>query len=206
MADFLKNLSERLNQPLTIDRDRWIAVSILLGLITLILLFGIWPLISATSEDRERAEDLNFRLARLQKIVAEKPSIMATRQQLTEASQNDEYFLPRETGSLAAANLQTLIKETVSEAEGELTSTQALPERTEDKFTRITVKVRMNGRSDILKSILHKLESSKPYLLVDNLNIRPVRMPRNPADKSPLPPERLSIDFDVSGYMKGAGP
>lgn len=205
MADFLKNLSNRLNQPLTINRDRWMAVGILLSLITTILLFGVWPLISATSDYRERADDLSFRLARLQKVVSERPAIMAARQKLTDESQDDEFFLPRETGSLAAANLQTLIKEIVSEAEGELTSTQALPERSEDTFTRVTVKVRMNGRSDILKSILYKLESSKPYLLVDNLNIRPVRMPRNPADKSPIPPERLSIDFDVSGYMKGAG-
>ncbi len=33
-------------------------------------------------------------------------------------------------------------------------------------------------------------------------NIRPIRIPRNPGAKNPQIPDRLSVDFDVVGYMR----
>jgi general secretion pathway protein M len=98
--------------------------------------------------------------------------------------------------------LQTKIKEAVGNAGGELTSTQVIPERSEERFTRIAVKVRMNGSTEVLRQVLHAFESSTPYLFIENLNIRPIRMPRNPAAKNPQIPDKLSVDFDVVGYMQ----
>jgi len=49
---------------------------------------------------------------------------------------------------------------------------------------------------------LYDFESSTPFLFVQNLNIRPIRMPRNPASRQPQALLKLSVDFDVVGYMR----
>ena len=54
----------------------------------------------------------------------------------------------------------------------------------------------------MLRQILHNFEAGKPYLFIDNLNIRPIRIPRNPNDKNQHFDDRLSVDFDVIGYMQ----
>jgi general secretion pathway protein M len=65
-----------------------------------------------------------------------------------------------------------------------------IPEKNEENAVRIGVKIRLTGSSSMLRQVLQNFESGKPYLFIENLNIRPIRMPR------------LSVDFDVAGYMQ----
>ncbi len=160
------------------------------------------PLIGMAHEYSESVDELQFRLRRLSKVAAEKEPLAEGLERIKSEGQQDERFLTRNTAALASADLQTQIKTAVSEAGGELTSTQVIPERNEQGFTRVAVKVRMNGSTKVLRQTLHSFESATPLLFVENLNIRPIRMPRNPAAKNPQIPDRLSVDFDVVGYMR----
>lgn len=178
-------------------------MSLLLGVLVL-LYFGVAaPLLSISREYRESREELLFRLERLQRTAAGKGVLLQKLERLKAEGQSDTRFLSKNTAALASAELQTQIKQAVGDAGGELTSTQVIPERSEEKFSRIAVKVRMNGSTDVLRQVLHTFESAKPYLFIENLNIRPIRMPRNPAAKNPAIPDKLSVDFDVVGYMQG---
>lgn len=160
------------------------------------------PLLSLSREYNDSIEDLQFRLERLQRVAAQKSGLEERLAKIGAEAQQDDRFMQKNTAALASADLQTQIKDVVSQAGGELTSTQVIPERTEEKFTRIAVKVRMNGSTPQLRQVLHNFESAKPYQFIENLNIRPIRMPRNPAAKNPQIPDRLSVDFDVVGYMR----
>lgn len=160
------------------------------------------PLIGLTGKTREEAEDLAFRLQRLQRVAGEKDGLLRRLDKIKAESRKEENFLPRNTASLASAELQTQIKDIVGLAGGELTSTQVIPEQDESGFTRVAIKVRMSGSTPVLRNVLHRIESAQPFLFVENLNIRPIRMPRNPTVKNPAIPDRLSIDFDVIGYMR----
>ena len=114
-------------------------------------------------------------------------------------------MLSRDTAALASADLQTLIKEAVNSVGGELISTQVIPERKEEQFTRVAVKLRMTGSTQMLRDVLHSFESNRPLLFVENLNIRPIRnmQPQMPGRKPAKVVDKLSIDFDVVGYMRG---
>ena len=202
MGDFLKNLIKRLNQPLAINASRWSALGILLALIAILYWLVAMPLMGLYLGYRENIDDLQFRLSRLQKVASEKNGLQDNLEKLKSLGRGDESFFPTQAASLASAALQTQIKQAVTEAGGELTSTQVVPERNEEQFSRIGVKVRMSGSTPILKDVLYHFESTKPFLFVENLNIRPIRMPRNPAAKNKPMPDRLSIDFDVVGYMR----
>jgi general secretion pathway protein M len=180
-----------------------LALGILVGVIALFYLTAIAPLVATAREYSEAVDDLRFRLQRYQKVAAEKDDLLAKLEQIKAAGKQDERFIARDTAALASADLQSMVKEIVSQAGGELTSTQVIPERKEENFTRIAVKIRVNGSTDVLRDVLHSIETSKPMLFVENLNIRPIRMPRNPATKQSQPVDKLSFDCDVIGYMQG---
>jgi len=179
-----------------------LALGILAGVLLLIHLVVIAPLTGLTREYADTVSDLQFRLERYRKVAQEKEPVLAQLERIRLEGEQDQHYLTRATAALASADLQTRIKETVGKAGGELTSTQVIPERKEDRFTRVAVKVRMNGRTEVIREVLHDFESSTPFLFVQNLNIRPIRMPRNPATKQPQPLLKLSVDFAVVGYMR----
>lgn len=205
MGGFLKNPILKhpiLTSPISINKSRLSALGLLFAVLAVLYLAVISPLAGLARQYEESIEDLGFRLQRLQKIAAEKENLVRRLEKIRAEGQNDERFIAKNTAALASAELQTQIKEIVSEAGGELTSTQVIPEHAEERFTRIAVKVRMNGGTQVLREVLHRFESAKPNLFIENLNIRPIRMPRNPAAKNPQIPDRLSVDFDVVGYMR----
>jgi len=187
---------------LPVSKSRGLALGILAGVLLLIHLVVIAPLTGLTREYADTVSDLQFRLERYRKVAQEKEPVLAQLERIRLEGEQDQHYLTRATAALASADLQTRIKETVGKAGGELTSTQVIPERKEDRFTRVAVKVRMNGRTEVIREVLHDFESSTPFLFVQNLNIRPIRMPRNPATKQPQPLLKLSVDFDVVGYMR----
>lgn len=191
-----------LNQPIQINKSRWAALGLLFGLLAVLYWVVAAPLIGMAHEYNESVDELQFRLRRLSKVAAEKEPLAEGLERIKSEGLQDERFLARNTAALASADLQTQIKAAVSEAGGELTSTQVIPERNEQGFTRVAVKVRMNGSTKVLRQALHSFESATPLLFVENLNIRPIRMPRNPNAKNPQVPDRLSVDFDVVGYMR----
>lgn len=202
MGGFLKNLAERLSKPIEINTSKLAAVGLLLLLIVLLIGGVVYPLMNLGQEYRERVEDLQFRLDRLQQVARNKDALTQRLERIKMLAQKNDAFLPTNTAALASAELQTRIKQTVSSAGGELSSTQVIPERNEENAVRIGVKMRLTGSTSMLRQVLQDFESGKPYLFIENLNIRPIRMPRNPRDKNPVIEDRLSIDFDVIAYMQ----
>lgn len=191
-----------LTSPININKSRLAALGILFAILGL-LYFGIaGPLIGLYQENSDSIESLQFRLQKLRRVASEKEALMQRVERVRAAGKSDNRFLTKNTAALASAEMQTDIKQAVSEAGGELTSTQVIPERAEERFNRIAVKVRMNGSTDVLRNVLYRFETASPYFFIENLNIRPIRVPRNPHDKNQQIPDRLSIDFDVVGYMQ----
>lgn len=157
------------------------------------------------SEYAEKIEDLEFKLQKLRKTAAEKDEWLKRLQEIKQQGETEGRLIARETAALASADLQTLIKDAVSRVGGELISTQVIPERKEEQFTRVAVKVRMTSTTPMLRDVLYAFETNRPLLFVENLNIRPIRnvQPQLPGRKAPKVQDKLSVDFDVVGYMRG---
>ena len=202
MDDFLKKVIKVSREPIAISPSRLRAVGFLASSLFFLALFILFPIVQSTLDAKSNYESIIFRIKRLEHLAAHKDEMISELYTLRGASASDSNFLPTESPSLSSANLQAIIKKTVTEAGGELTSTQVIPDHAEGDFIVITVKVRMNGDSPTLRKVLHSFEITIPYLFIDNLNIRPIRMPINPANKNQLVPDKLSIDFDVLGYMR----
>jgi len=173
-----------------------LAVPLLLGYAVLIA-----PYRQLLAENRERIADLQFQLERLQKVVSRIPLWQQQLKELEAFQADNRYYLTGTTPALASAALQNLLGEVVREADGEMASTQTLPAKSEDGFTRIAVRIRFSASTTALRQILHTIESGRPLLIVENLTVRPMRGRRDPRTRQIVPVDKLNVDMRVAGYM-----
>jgi general secretion pathway protein M len=108
-------------------------------------------------------------------------------------------FMQSSTESLAAAELQSRIKSSVEAAHGELKSTQILPGREDGGFRRAAIRGQITVDLDQLQRVFYQLESSTPFLFLDNVEIRARTAPRGKAQgENPS----LDVRFDLYGYLR----
>lgn len=183
--------------------QRWVALGLLAVVILLVLFLAVIPLLSTGMEYHEQKQDLVFRLQRAKQIVARKEQVKQGVAQIKKQYQSQNYFSRSTTVALASAELQKFIKETITQAGGQLTSTQVLASKNQDDFNRVTVKVRMSGDIDVLRNLLFGIESSIPLMIVEQIDIRPVRGKRNRKTRKIEPSNQLNVNFQVTGFMRG---
>jgi len=182
--------------------QRWLALA-LLGLVLFTVIFLVLlPLFSSWLDYREQKNDLLFRLQRQQAIVARRDSVAQNLESLNQQYQQQGYLSDSDTEALASAELQNIVKTAVTEAGGQLTSTQGLPGKAEEDFVRVAVKVRMSGSIEALRAVLHSLDTNMPLLLVDQLDISPVRGARNRTTNKMDPSSQLNVSFEVISFMR----
>ena len=181
---------------------RWLALGLLLGIVLLLAAVVVAPLISAANDYREQAEELRFRLQRARQIVARKQSVAENLEKLKRQQQTLGFLSSRGTVALASADLQQFVKNAIADAGGQLNSTQVLPVTELDGLQKIAVKVRMKGSIEVLRHVLHEIETSVPLMRVEQLDIRPVRGRRNRKTRRLEPTNELNINFQVVTFMR----
>jgi len=188
--------------------QRWLAVGLLAAVLALALVLVIIPLISYGLTYYDEKNDLMFRLQRQQKIVARKDTVAQNLETVKKQFVEQGFFSNRDTEALASADLQNIVKTAVTEAGGQLTSTQGLPGKTDNGFNRVSVRVRMSCTIDALRTVLAAFATTTPVLIVDQLDIAPVRGNRNNnrgANKID-PSAQLNVSFQVVSFMRAGQP
>ncbi len=183
-------------------QQRWLALALLLFLLFILVFVVIVPVVSASWDYYDQQQELGFRLQRAKKIVARKPAISEAVANIKQQYQQQNYFSKRDKESLASADLQKFIKSSISQAGGELTSTQVLPHSSEQGFKQVKVKVRMSGDIEVLRNVLHDIESSGQIMLITQLDLRPVRGRRNRKTRKIEPSDKLNANFQVVAFMR----
>ena len=121
---------------------------------------------------------------------------------ITSQHETQGYFNSQETDALASAEMQEFIKKAIVDAGGQLSSTQALPVSSDDNFNKITVRVRMTGNSAELRTVLYKIETSEPLIIIDQIDIRPMRGTRNRTTRQIESSNELNINFQAVSFMR----
>lgn len=113
------------------------------------------------------------------------------------------HFLKSASPALAAAEIQELAKNIVETNGGKLNSMQILPHKDDGLYRQIPVSLQLTGTLAAMKKMLFALESSRPYLFIDNFS---VRSPMAFVSRNTSAPEpELVIQFDLTGYaLKGS--
>lgn len=190
---------ELTNNP---QAQRWLAVGLLAFVVLLVILVIVLPVINKGLELHETKENLAFTLGKYERILAGKDAIVRNIAAIKQQHERQGYFNTQGTSALASAQMQEFIKQTIVQAGGQLSSTQVLPSTNKDKFSRITVSVRMTGNIEVLRSVLYKLETATPLIVIEQMDIRPMRSVRNRMTHQIEPSNGLNINFQAIGFMR----
>ena len=183
-------------------KQRWLAVGLLISVVLIISLIVIVPLLSKGLELHKSKNDLMFRLQQYERILATKNTINASMAKIKQQHDQQGYFNSQETDALASAEMQAFIKKTIVDAGGQLSSTQALPVNNKNKFSRITVSVRMKGNSEVLRTVLYKIETSTPLIIIDQIDIRPMHGAMNNITRQIDSSNELNVNFQAVSFMR----
>ncbi|PPD35898.1 MAG: general secretion pathway protein GspM [Methylomonas sp.] len=182
--------------------QRWLAVGLLLLVIAALIFAVLLPLVSAGLAYYDEKNDLLFRLQRQQTIAGRETQVKEQLELIKQQFLEQGYFSSSSTEALASAELQNIVKTAVADAGGQLTSTQGLPGKLTDGFFRVAVKVRMTGSTESLVGVLHTIESAVPILVVDQLDINPVRGVRNRKTNKIDSSDQLNVSFQVVSFLR----
>ncbi|WP_374086131.1 type II secretion system protein GspM [Methylomicrobium lacus] len=182
--------------------QRGLAVGLLVAVILLVIAAVFVPAVSKWMELHEEKGQLALKLKQYERILAGKDAVVASVGTIKEAIQEQNYFNSQSTEALASAEVQEFIKKAIVDAGGQLSSTQALPVKSKDKFSLLTVSVRMTGNSEVLRSVLYRLETSTPLIIIDQLDIRPMRGVRNRQTRQIEQTNDLNVNFQAVSFMR----
>ena len=182
--------------------ERWLALGLLMVVLIMSVLVFFTPLINKGLELIDDKNNLVIKLQQYERILAKKETITANMADITSQHETQGYFNSQETDALASAEMQEFIKKTIVEAGGQLSSTQALPINDKENFNRITVRVRMTGNSHVLRTVLYKIETSKPLIIIDQIDIRPMRGIRNRTTRQIELSNELNVNFQAVCFMR----
>ena len=132
----------------------------------------------------------------------ETASLERRRDILKREAQSGPNLLRGANPSVAAASLQQFIRSAVQAERGTLQSVQILPAKAEVGYRRVTVRSQVDLNATGLRNLMHRIESSRPLLFVDNIDIRPGQQIANVA--SGEVEMRLTIRFDIYGFVRAA--
>ena len=113
----------------------------------------------------------------------------------------DQYYLKGNVPALAAAEIQGMAKKTIESNGGKLASMSIVPINDEEEgYREVAVSVQFASSIRSLRQILYILESSHPFLFIDNATFRSVtKIPYMPV--AGVEPQ-VSVQLDLIGFAK----
>lgn len=163
-------------------------------------LVPVWLLAGRYDGEIELAER---RLAAQRRLAAEGAGLEPKLEALMRRRDSDRRYLSSSSEALAGAELQSIVKRRVLPSGGQVLSTQILGSQPEEGFTRVTLKLKMRATLEKLVEIFYALETSTPYLFLDNVSVRYRGGVRRSGAAAALPAQPLDVDLELSGYMRG---
>jgi len=109
------------------------------------------------------------------------------------------FFLKNTAPNLAGAELSDLVRAAIENNSGRITTSQSPAPREDARFRQTFVTVQFFATTPALAKILVALDTQVPYVVVDNLTIRPLNAFRGFKPAQGQEPE-LNVQMDVSAW------
>ncbi len=190
--------------PQIADRDRWLALALLLGVLAVAYVLLVHPWWSVPMrEANERVQSMQERELRQRLQLQQAPEVA---KRLLQA--RDPGFLPEASAELATAALVQRLETIVRQASPgnrscAITNRSPMTEQRRDRFARVVVQVRLRCGTPELAAVLHSIETGTPRLFVGNLNVLAQRFFFSPGTGATAGQREggLDVSFDLYGYL-----
>jgi hypothetical protein len=185
-------------RPLDPRQSRALAVALLFVAVFLGLAVLLAPFLLMHRHYNQAIDSAQDRLERYRRIAAQGPELQKALDALRE-KQGRRFFLKNTASNLAGAELQDLVRAAVENNGGRITTIQIVATRDDARFRQIGVNLQLFATTANLQKILYAIETQQPYLLVENLTVRPLNAFRGFKPAPGAEPE-VSVLLDVSGF------
>lgn len=190
-------------------RDRWLALALLLAVITLAYLLLVHPWFTRPLLDiNQGIAGLQEREQRVQAQLQQRGQVQQRLQQVQTALEGRPGFLREPTAESAAAALSSRLQDAVASASPgnrscTISNRSPLADTARDaQFPRVALQVRLRCGVPEMAAVLHTLETGSPRLFVNNLNLLAQRFQASPNETG----TGLDVSFELVGYLRpGAG-
>jgi hypothetical protein len=189
---------------LTPSQQRALAIGLLLVAVVLALIVLLGPIVLFHRHYDVAIADTTDRLDRYRRVAAQAPDLRAA---LDVMKQRDgrRFFLKNTAPNLAGAELSDLVRATIENNSGRITTSQSPAPRDEGRFKQTFVTVQFFATTPALAKILATLDTQVPYVVVDNLTVRPLNAFRGFRPAPGQEPE-LNVQMDVSAWAYPEAP
>ena len=179
-------------------QSRALAVGLLLAAVSLALGVLLLPVILLHQHYSEAIGSLDDRLNRYRRVAAQAP---AYREALDAMRQKNgrAFFLKNRAPNLAGAELQELVRGAIEGNGGRITTSQNPAPKDDGRFKQIIVNTQFFATTPNLQKILHALETQQPYLVVENISLRPLNAFRGFKPGPGQEPE-VNVQLDVAAF------
>ena len=109
------------------------------------------------------------------------------------------FFLKNTAANLAGAELQEIVRAAVEGNGGRITISQNQAAKDDGRYRQIGINVQFFASTPNLQKILYALETQQPYLVVENLTLRPLNAFRGFRPAAGQEPE-VNVQLDVVGF------
>lgn len=169
------------------------------GILCVVLGVVLWIYLAFYFSSSERLANLENIHARYTKVIGSESALRQRLEELQGATVKSTALLSGESDALVAAQLQTRMKQIVGNAGGSLETTQMLPSAREQALEKITVRASMTVTTNILQKILYIIETQRPYLFIEEMDIKSLSE-RRAGNNNQV--ENLKVTIDFFGYRK----
>ena len=183
---------------LTPVQSRALAVGLLVVAVALALAVILLPVILLHGHYSDAIGSLSDLQTRYRRVAAQAPEYRAALHAMREKNGRN-FFLKNKAPNLAGAELQELVRGAIEGNGGRITTSQNQAPKDEGRFKQIVVNVQFFATTPNLQKILHALETQQPYLVVENITLRPLNAFRGFKPGPGQEPE-VNVQVDVAAF------
>ena len=192
-----------LARPLTPRQRRALAIGLLFVVVFLTLALLLAPFLLLHRHYDLAIDSALDRLERYRRVSAQAPEYQKAFEALR-AKNGRRFYLRNTAANLAGAELQDLVRAAVENNGGRITTIQIATPRDDGRFRQIGVNLQLFATTPNLQKILYAIETQQPYLMVENLTVRPLNAFRGFRPAPGAEPE-VSVLLDVTGFALAEG-
>jgi hypothetical protein len=179
-------------------RQRMLALGVLVIALAVVLGALVAPVLLLHRHYDVAIADFSDKLARYRRVAAQAPELRAALEAM-KAKDGRRFYLRNTAANLAGAELQEVVKAAIENNGGRITTSQNTTTREDGRFRQVGVNVQFFATTPALQKILTAIEMQEPYLVIDNIAVRPLNAFRGFKPAPGQEPE-LNLQLDVSAW------
>lgn len=191
---------ERGHGVFRLHRGRVLAVGLLCLAVLIVAAALVLPFYLLHRHYDTAIESMQGRLATYRRVAAQTPELKKSFEALR-ARDGRRFFLQNTAANLAGAELQDMVTAAVQNSGGRTNVIQVGTPKDDERFRQIQVTVQLFATSAALQKLLYAIETQVPYLIVDNITLRPINAFRGFKPAPGQEPE-INVQLDVTGFAQ----